>query len=216
LSRDKRLEFKPGSKYRYSNSDNIVVGLMIEAATGYAVEPPNPPEDGTDLFAPDWAWAAGGIVSTPGDVNRFVRGYASGATTNNATAAKQFKFVKGDSDPPGPGTNEAGLAIFRYNTRCGTVYGHTGNITGGYTQFAAATRDGSPVGDGVDQLGDHAEGRPQELPGAAEGVRARRLHRARRHVGRSRRQRVCRRHLTVRSSGGENGPSIATDRGCSA
>ena len=31
--------------------------------------------------------------------------------------------------------NSAGLAIFRYQTRCGTVYGHTGN-TSGYTQFS--------------------------------------------------------------------------------
>jgi len=29
----KMLRFDPGSRYRYSNSDNIVVGLMIEAAT---------------------------------------------------------------------------------------------------------------------------------------------------------------------------------------
>jgi D-alanyl-D-alanine carboxypeptidase len=36
----------------------------------------------------------------------------------------------------------ARLAIFRYSTRCGTVYGHTGN-TLGYTQFAASTADGS-------------------------------------------------------------------------
>jgi D-alanyl-D-alanine carboxypeptidase len=175
---DKPLDFKPGSKYHYSNSDNVVVGLMIEAATGrpyeevlqekvygplaltgttlprdvtmptpsihgYQVEPPNPPEDGTEVFAPGWLWAAGGIVSTPGDLNRYIRGYASGATTNEATVAEQFKFVKGESDPPGPGSNEAGLAVFRYKTRCGTAYGHTGNITGGYTQFAAATRDGS-------------------------------------------------------------------------
>jgi D-alanyl-D-alanine carboxypeptidase len=36
----------------------------------------------------------------------------------------------------------AGLAVFRYRTRCGNVYGHTGNFPG-YVQFAAATRDGS-------------------------------------------------------------------------
>jgi D-alanyl-D-alanine carboxypeptidase len=29
-----------------------------------------------------------------------------------------------------------------YATRCGAVYGHTGNFPG-YTQFAAATRDGT-------------------------------------------------------------------------
>jgi D-alanyl-D-alanine carboxypeptidase len=37
--------------------------------------------------------------------------------------------------------NSAGLALFRYETTCGTVYGHTGN-TAGYTQFIAATADG--------------------------------------------------------------------------
>ena len=46
-----------------------------------------------------------------------------------------------DPEPPGPGTTAAGLAIFRYRTRCGTVFGHTGNFFG-YTQFAAASRNG--------------------------------------------------------------------------
>jgi D-alanyl-D-alanine carboxypeptidase len=31
--------------------------------------------------------------------------------------------------------------VFRYDTECGTVYGHTGN-TPGYTQFIAASEDG--------------------------------------------------------------------------
>jgi D-alanyl-D-alanine carboxypeptidase len=51
-------------------------------------------------------------------------------------------WVGGESSPPGPGKNSAGLALFRYQTKCGTVYGHTGNFPG-YTQFAAATADGS-------------------------------------------------------------------------
>jgi CubicO group peptidase (beta-lactamase class C family) len=34
----KRLNFTPGSKYEYSNSDNIVVGLMVQAATGKSYE----------------------------------------------------------------------------------------------------------------------------------------------------------------------------------
>ena len=55
--------------------------------------------------------------------------------------AAQFTFVPGRSEPTGPGTNSAGLALFRYQTGCGTVYGHTGN-TAGYTQFVAASRDG--------------------------------------------------------------------------
>ena len=45
------------------------------------------------------------------------------------------------SSTPGPGWNSARLGLFRYLTRCGTVFGHTGN-TFGFTQFAAATADG--------------------------------------------------------------------------
>ncbi len=33
------------------------------------------------------------------------------------------------------------MAIFRYETKCGTVWGHTGN-TPGYTQFMAASPNG--------------------------------------------------------------------------
>src|SRR4030095_1041059 len=34
----KPLKFTPGTQYRYSNSDNIAVGLMVEAATGTSYE----------------------------------------------------------------------------------------------------------------------------------------------------------------------------------
>jgi len=54
-----------------------------------------------------------------------------------AQQREQLRFVRGGaSSPPGPGHNAAGLAVFRYRTRCGTVYGHTGNFPG-YVQFVA-------------------------------------------------------------------------------
>ena len=81
-------------------------------------------------------------MSTPADTNRFVRGYASGALTDPATHSAQFEFVKGSSEPTGPGKNSAGLGIFRYETKCGEVYGHTGNLFG-YTEFIASTSDGT-------------------------------------------------------------------------
>jgi D-alanyl-D-alanine carboxypeptidase len=99
-------------------------------------------EDVSELFAAGWTWASGGIVASPADANRFVRAYVAGATTDAATRAEQFTFAEGGSEPPGPGRNSAGLAVFRYDTRCGTAYGHTGN-TPGYTQFIAASADGS-------------------------------------------------------------------------
>jgi D-alanyl-D-alanine carboxypeptidase len=175
---DPEPDFPPGSRYRYSNSDNIIVGLMVAAAsgeayedvlrtrvyaplglaatslpagaalptprlTGYDIDPPAAPEDVTELFAAGWTWASGGVVSTPADATRFVRGWVGGALVDAPTRAAQFTFVRGgSSEPPGPGTNDAGLALFRYRTRCGTVYGHTGN-TPGYTQFIAASEDGT-------------------------------------------------------------------------
>jgi D-alanyl-D-alanine carboxypeptidase len=172
---DPGLLFAPGTEYRYSNSDNIVVGLMIESVTGrsYAdvldvevLEPARladtslpegadlsepylhgydvseqPPEDLSTMVAAGWSWASGGVVATPADLARFIGADVRGAFTDARTRAEQFTFGPGSSEPPGPGENTAGLGLFRYDTRCGTVYGHTGNIFG-YTQFAAASADG--------------------------------------------------------------------------
>jgi D-alanyl-D-alanine carboxypeptidase len=173
----KRLLFDPGSKFKYSNTDNVAVALMVEAATGRTYESqlreqvygpldlsttslpagPNlrkpyihgydiserPPEDGSELLAGGWAWASGGMVSTPAELNTFIRAYVRGDLFNPQTRSKQRKvFEGGSSEPPGPGKNSAGLGVFRYETSCGTVWGHTGNIPGGYTQFMAASSTG--------------------------------------------------------------------------
>ncbi|MGW3915339.1 serine hydrolase domain-containing protein [Streptomyces sp. NPDC005070] len=173
---DEPLLFRPGSKYQYSNSDNIAVALMAEAVTdqpyeqllrglvyrplglrdtslpqgyelpepymhGYDVTPPNPPEDVSELISASGVWASGGIVSTPADLTRFIRGYAGGALISKATLREQRRWIDGASEPAGPGRNKAGAAIFRYSTRCGVVLGHTGNFPG-YTQLIAATPDG--------------------------------------------------------------------------
>jgi D-alanyl-D-alanine carboxypeptidase len=171
------LNFTPGSRYEYSNTDNIVLGLIAQRVTGvsydrllativfqpagltqttfptrrtslpapfihgYDVEPGKPPRDVTTFLSPSGAWASGAIVSTPRDLGAFIRADLGGRFFGAAQRREQFRFVSGSSSPPGPGTNSAGLAIFRYTTRCGTVYGHTGNFPG-YVQWAAATADG--------------------------------------------------------------------------
>ena len=173
---DEPLSFEPGSEYRYSNSDNIVVALMVEEATANTYEQQlrkqvykplglkntslpagaqlpepfihgydtseQPPEDVSELVAAGWAWASGGIVSTPADLNTFIRAYVGGRLFGSKTRAQQRRVIEGgSSEPPGPGENSAGLALFRYETKCGTVWGHTVN-TPGYTQFMAASGDG--------------------------------------------------------------------------
>jgi D-alanyl-D-alanine carboxypeptidase len=173
------LVFKPDSKYEYSNTDNIVVGLMIEAVTGatYAanlqqivfgptqltqttlptkIKIPSPfihgylpatetegEEDFSELLSPSGAWASGGIVSTPQNLNAFIRADLGLDFFDRAQQQAQMNWwVGGASSPPGPGKNSAGLALFRYQSKCGTVYGHTGSFPG-YAQFVAATADGS-------------------------------------------------------------------------
>ncbi|MEW2569427.1 serine hydrolase domain-containing protein [Streptomyces sp. NPDC047070] len=173
---DEPLAFRPGSRYAYSNSDNIAVALMAEAVTdrryedlldelvyrplelrgtslpqgyrmpepymhGYDVTAQNPPEDVSEVLGASGVWASGGIISTPKDMTAFIRAYAGGKLISDRTRRQQLNWVDGASEPAGPGKNKAGLALFRYTTRCGVVYGHTGNFPG-YTQLIAATPDG--------------------------------------------------------------------------
>ncbi len=175
--RAKGLVFTPGSEYEYSNTDNIVVGLIAETAAGasypsllrslvfdpagleqttfpthriplprpfihgYGVSRNADPVDLTEFLSPSGAWASGAIVSTPLELGRFIRADLGRTFFDAAMQKRQLRFVPGSSSPPGPGKNSAGLAIFRYKSRCGTVYGHTGNFPG-YVQWAAATRNG--------------------------------------------------------------------------
>ena len=174
--KDEPLEFKPGSRYKYSDTDNFVAGLMAEKVTGipyerlvkrrmgrlaelkstilpktvamphpfmhgYDVVPGQPPTDISEFLNPAGAWASGGIVSTLPDLGRFFRSYVGGKLFGSKVTGKQREWVAGESDPPGPGVNVAGLGLFRYRTRCGTVFGHTGSFPG-YRAFAASTADG--------------------------------------------------------------------------
>jgi len=140
--------FAPGTKYAYSNSDNVIVGLMIEAATASSYE-------------------------------RALHSQVAGREIDSKTHTEQFQFIPGgSSDPPGPGNNSAGLAIFRYETRCGTVYGHTGR---GLHTVRLRNCGRGAVRNGVDQRAARARARAQSGPirRTPAALRARRLRRAR-------------------------------------
>ncbi len=106
---------------------------------GYDVKPGKRPEDVSELINPAGAWASGGIVSTPADLARFAPAYVP--TILRATRRLAGAFRPGASSPPGPGRNSAGFGIFRYSTRCGDVYGHTGSFPG-YRLFVAGDAAG--------------------------------------------------------------------------
>ena len=175
---DDPLEFAPGSRYEYSNTDNIVIGLMAQAATGrtyeqllrdlvfrplklrhtflpngfalpapfvsgYVSDGSGPREDVSQEVGVSSVWASGAIVSTPKDLNTFIRAWGGGTFLNRKLRRAQTRFIAGAAgEPPGPGANSGGLTLYRYQLPCGTVFGHTGNFPG-YTQFAASSKDGS-------------------------------------------------------------------------
>ena len=177
LGAQEELNFTPGSRYEYSNTDNIVVGLIAQQVTGrsfgrllsklvfrpaglrqttfptrkislptpfmhgYEVEPGKPPRDVTTFLSPSGAWASGAIVSTPADLGAFIRADLGGRFSAARSAVSNCASSSAPRARPGPARTRRGLAIFRYQTRCGTVYGHTGNFPG-YVQWAAATANG--------------------------------------------------------------------------
>lgn len=181
--RNAPLTHRPGSKYEYSDTDNIIAGLMAQRVTGvpymklvhrfagrrfgglpgtymprtvkmpgpyihgYDIVPGKKPNDISHLINPSGAWASGGIVSTLPALSRFFRAYVGGRLLGNGPTSRYIKRVQrdwlpGSSQPPGPGVNYAGMALFRYRTRCGTMFGHTGSFPG-YRVFAASSADGS-------------------------------------------------------------------------
>lgn len=174
------VEFAPGARYEYSNTDNIVMALMAEAATGrpfkkllssLVLKPlrltdtsfspkiamPKPYVRGYDYEGdgryfdlseqvnPSGTWAAGMIVSSPRDLNRFARAWGGGSLLSDPKVRRaQTSFLPPftGGEPPGPGQNRGGLTLYRYRTPCGVVFGHSGNFPG-YTQWIASSPDGS-------------------------------------------------------------------------
>jgi D-alanyl-D-alanine carboxypeptidase len=178
LANAHRPLFAPGSEWSYSNTGYILLGLVVEKATGQPVAealrrrifaplgltrtsfpsvptlPPPfahgylPPGNGlvptprgrpadVTLFSPSWAWAAGALVSTAGDLARFYTALLAGELVG-AEALREMKTtvsVRGTSD-------RYGLGLFHTPLSCATVWGHGGAVPG-YTSLAFSSEDGS-------------------------------------------------------------------------
>ncbi|MGA5304705.1 serine hydrolase domain-containing protein [Nucisporomicrobium flavum] len=90
---------------------------------------------------PGWGWAAGQLISTPGDLNTFVRALLQGRLLEPAQLAEMRTTV-----PVGPGADQSyGLGLFRFALSCGGfAWGHGGDIPG-YSTSNAVTDDGRAV-----------------------------------------------------------------------
>lgn len=113
-----------------------------------------PRRDGTELD-PSWGWAAGQLISTNSDLNRFFGALLAGRLLPAAQLAEMRTTVPADA-PFGTGARY-GLGLVSKPLSCGGVYwGHGGSITG-YETRGGVTDDGRAANVAVtDQPADEA------------------------------------------------------------
>nr|WP_201468930.1 serine hydrolase domain-containing protein [Microbacterium hydrocarbonoxydans] len=171
--------FAPGERWEYSNTNYLVLGLLIEAVTdraiaeqiderivrplglehtyfpapgerelrgehpiGYHADVPGELREFSDMDT-SFAWSAGAMVSTPAELNTFMRALLNGELlSGEALATMQTTVPAGDELWP---EAEYGLGLQRYPLSCGGVaWGHGGDIPGTQTRNAVAP-DGTAV-----------------------------------------------------------------------
>ncbi|MER5782915.1 serine hydrolase domain-containing protein [Streptomyces mobaraensis] len=177
--RDK-ADFKPGRGWKYSNTNYVVAGLLVEKVTGrplateieqrvirraglrhtyfpapgelrirephpkgyYQASPGAPFVDATE-WDPSWAWAAGQLVSTGSDLNRFYSELLRGHLVDGPQLRRMRRTVPA-ADPFAAGARY-GLGLVSTPLSCGGVYwGHGGSMTG-YETRGGVTEDGRSV-----------------------------------------------------------------------
>ncbi len=151
------LLFSPGRGYNYSNTNLVLLGLVVEKVTHQSLaryitqhvlkpehlahtlfpsgaEFPAPHAQGytkqtlagkqadATNWNPSWAWAAGAMISTLGDLHRWARDVATGNLLTRATQQQRLRFIP----LPKSGGAGYGLALFNVN---GWI-GHNGSLPG--------------------------------------------------------------------------------------
>jgi len=82
----------------------------------------------TDLDVSSWTGAAGGMISTAQDWDRFLTALMSGELLPPAQMKQMRTTVA--QDPADPKGDRYGLGVMEVRTPCGTVWGHTGGLPG--------------------------------------------------------------------------------------
>jgi D-alanyl-D-alanine carboxypeptidase len=135
----------------------IITPLGLTATTEPGTDPtmPAPSPRGYQLFGTDgvytdttehnmtWGGSAGSLISTPRDVNTFLRALMSGRLLAPAQLAAMKATVPmgRDYEAIWPGA-AYGLGIFRTDLPCGGVYWHHGGDVIGYSDTNGVTPDG--------------------------------------------------------------------------
>jgi D-alanyl-D-alanine carboxypeptidase len=162
LAESRPRRFAPGAAHEYSNTNFIVLGMIVEKAAGRPLGEvlavrvfgplgmsatqlgPVPPSGAASAVGYDergrevhlqqlsGAWAAGGVTSTAEDLHRFLAGLLLGRLTSPAAFAQMTRARWTDTNPA------YGLGLAIWESPCGRVFGHHGLVPGYTAQAWAA------------------------------------------------------------------------------
>ncbi len=109
---------------------------------GYVSTKPGAPLLDVTELDPSSAWAAGALISTPSDLNRFFRALLDGELLKPAQLAQMRTTVAIPADAGYPPGTRFGLGLASYRLSCGgLMWGHDGDYLG-YATYPFATDDG--------------------------------------------------------------------------
>ncbi|MFK8906586.1 serine hydrolase domain-containing protein [Streptomyces sp. YS-3] len=129
----------PGTRARVPGPSGRAYSKLTGELAGPA-EPNSPTYDVTE-FNPSLAGAAGEIISTTGDLNRFYQALLSGRLLDK----RRLKEMTTTEPIEGMPTVSYGLGLMKIKLSCGIdVWGHNGGIQGSVSQ-TMATADGGHV-----------------------------------------------------------------------
>lgn len=170
-----KAEFIPGTEFKYSNTNYILLGLIIEKYSGmtyaeYIKKNILEPLGMKHTFLPSafslpgrkdghfnnkkttmpatLAWSAGEIVSTPDDMNKFIRGWYSGKLFSEEMCQEIRRKYYDKTAPP----IEFGLGVLRGPEKC---FGHAGQ-TFGFQAYIGHTTNGYSFAFGMDDAAVNA------------------------------------------------------------
>ncbi|MCJ1676456.1 beta-lactamase family protein [Streptomyces sp. APSN-46.1] len=118
-------------------------GIREVHPRGYHASGPGAALDDITEIDPSWGWAAGQLISTPGDLNRFFSALIGGELLRPEELAEMRTTVKIPDDGPGTGAGTRyGLGVISTPLSCGgLMWGHGGDIPG-YHTVPGVTDDG--------------------------------------------------------------------------
>ncbi len=161
--------FAPGQGYHYSNTDYLVIGMLIERVTGRSwqdeverriirplgLHATAMPDTSPDIQGPHTKGYFD-LPTGPADVTRFNPSIAgsAGAGISDATDLARFtaaltggrllqpaQLAQMEQPSPQSGANRYGLGLVRFDTPCGVFFGHDGGIFG-YQNMVVSSADG--------------------------------------------------------------------------